>query len=461
MKKIWKRIISAACVACMAFGFTACKDDSITAYEIARENGFTGTEEEWLASLHGANGSDGKDLTIEDLYAAAKAEGFEGSLIEFIQSLGVDVRENNDTDTIAKNVMSVMSIYCGFSKTAQTGGIFQPNRTETTYYASAGAGVIIDLNYQAGNALIVTNYHVLYDADSDAEGISEEIYVYGYGDLLRFDPQPDGEKGGGMKARYVGGAMDYDIALLRVEGEVNKLKNATVAEFGVSEEVRLGEKVFAIGNPNGEGISVTSGVISTDSEYITMTSTDGQRTVDYRVMRTDAAINSGNSGGGLFDADGKLVGITNAKYASEDVDNVGYALPITQVKNLCDNMMANGGNTNEGVVKRALLGVKVSTIDSSATYQDGKITLTETFVIAEAAEKGASSYGKFNVGDTFVSMKINGGEEILLTRQYQVNDLLLTVRLNDTVTFKMKDTSGSLKTVPVTFDKESYFTVYS
>ena len=173
-------------------------------------------------------------------------------------------------------------------------------------------------------------------------------------------------------------------------------------------------------------------------------------------MRTDAAINSGNSGGALFDASGKLIGITNAKYASEDVDNVGYALPITQVKNLCDNMLANGG-----VVKRAMLGVKVSTIDSYASLKDGRLQLVETFAVAEAAGKGGSSYNKFNVGDIFLTMKVNGGEEVTLTRQYQVNDLLLTVRLNDTVTFKMKDFgNGNQKTVSITFDKESYFTLY-
>ena len=109
MKKIWKRMISVLCVACMAVGFTACKDDAVTAYEIAKKNGFTGTEAEWLASLKGADGTDGNDLTIEDLYEAAKTEGFEGSLLEFIQSLGVEVKENNDTDkSISANVLFII-----------------------------------------------------------------------------------------------------------------------------------------------------------------------------------------------------------------------------------------------------------------------------------------------------------------------------------------------------------------
>lgn len=463
MKKIWKKLISVACAACLALGFASCaSNDALTAYELAKQQGFTGTEAEWLLSLKGNDGEDGKDLTVDDLYAAAQANGFTGSMLDFLQTLdiNVEVKENNDTQTIANNVMSVMSIYCGFSKTTTTGGFFGGQK-ETSYYAAAGAGVIIDLDKNAGNALIVTNYHVLYDSGSDS-GISENIYVYGYGSLLRFSPEPNGEKGSGLQARYVGGAMDYDIALLKVEGKKETLKNATEAQWGNSDTLSLGEKVFAIGNPNGEGIAVTEGVISTESEYIEMTSTDGKRTVDYRVMRTDAAINGGNSGGGLFNAKGELIGITNAKYASEEVDNVGYALPITQVINLCNNIMDNGGTTYQGVVKRAMLGVSVATTASSARIdENGKLQIVEEFAVAEAAGAGSSGYKKFSVGDTFLTMQINDGEKITLTRQYQVNDLLLTVRLGDSVTFEVRNASGDKETVQILFDKQSYFTTYA
>jgi serine protease Do len=446
----------------MTFGAASCSGQkAISAYEIAVKNGFKGTEAEWLASLKGADGNDGEDITVEDLYEAAKKEGFDGSLLDFIQSLGVeaDIKENNDMEMIANNVSSVVSVCCGFSKVTTSGGLFG-GQQKTEYYISAGAGVIIDLDKESGNALVVTNYHVVYDMES-REKISNMIYLYGYGDLLRFNSEPKGEKGDGFEARYVGGAMNYDIALLRVEGKVDSLKNKTEAKMGDSNTVSLGEKVFAIGNPKGDGHAVTSGIISVDSEYIQMTSLAGNGSLEFRVIRTDAPINGGNSGCGLFNAKGELIGIVNAKHSSTGVDNIGYALPISQIKNLCDNIMDNGGETNKGVVKRALLGVTVSATSSSGMLdENGKLQIVETFSVAEAAHAGKAAYQKFNVGDTFLTMQINDGEKYPLTRLFQVNDYLLTVRLGDKVHFEIRNANGNIETVTVDFDEESYFTIY-
>ena len=105
----------------MAVGFTACDfsdENAKSAYEIAVENGFTGTEAEWLNSLRGANGSDGSDLDINDVYDAAVQNGYEGTFLEFLKEyLSADISENNDTETIAHNMMSVVSVYCGFTVT--------------------------------------------------------------------------------------------------------------------------------------------------------------------------------------------------------------------------------------------------------------------------------------------------------------------------------------------------------
>jgi serine protease Do len=253
--------------------------------------------------------------------------------------------------------------------------------------------------------------------------------------------------------------MDYDIALLKVErSEYLKMSNATQAKIGDSESVVEGEKVFAIGNPDGAGIAVTQGLVSVESEYITMASADGtERAVDFRVMRTDAAINGGNSGGGLFNANGELIGITNAKNASSEVDNMGYALPTTQVQNLCKNILHN----NDGTVRVATLGVMVG-ITASQPYYDGegKLKIRETFSIVETARLGASSYGKFAVGDVFKEVQINDGEWIQLTRRYQVNDTLLSVKKGDTVRFKILNSSGEQEIVEIHFTKDSYFTKY-
>ncbi len=459
MKKIAKSLIAGLCAATVLFGTAACGK---SAYDVAVKNGFTGTEKEWLATLQGIDGQDGKDLTAKDIYETAVANGYQGTYIQFCQEvLQVNVVEGNDVDTIARNVTSVVSIYCGFSQTART----NPWTVQTKYYPTAGAGVIIDLNRETGDALIVTNYHVIYDADSDAvNGISSSIYLYTYGAYNAFsgsESTPYGDThGDGLKATYVGGAMEYDIAILSVSGS-DFLKNSIVSEanFAESDEVQVGEKVFAIGNPDGAGIAVTEGVISVESEYIKMQSTDGSSTVvDYRVMRTDAAINSGNSGGALFNAQGELIGITNAKNASSQVDNMGYALPGTQVKNLAKNIL---DNRVENCARVAMLGIMVQTVSSKAYYDEcGRLKIQEEFEVVQMPSVTGSAYGKLKVGDKIKGIKIGDGEWVNFTRQYQLLDQLLCVRKGDRVTLKLVDSNGMEREETVLFDKDSYFVKY-
>lgn len=457
MKKNWKSILTIACMAIMAFNFTACaQKEIINAYDIAVQNGFQGTEQEWLSSLHGGNGTDGSDLNIQDVYDAAKANGYQGSFLDFIKEyLDADVQEDNDTKTIANNMLSVVSIYCGFTKTEASGNIW--GKPEETNYSSAGSGVIIDLNKEAGNAIIVTNYHVLYDADCDTSNhISDAIYLYPYGAFNKYSTESNRDEGGdGIKATYFGGAMDYDIALLKIEGsDFIKENLVTEATIGDSEQVQAGEKVFAIGSPSGAGISVVSGVISVESEYIEMTAADGASTVSFRVMRTDAAINSGNSGGALFNAKGELIGITNAKSVGENVDNMCYALPMAQVKNLCGNILDNGG-----VLQRAMLGVMAEKVASKAVIEDGKlITVEEIVVSSTEIAKQAAAYNKLRYGDKFISITIKD-ETFAITKLHHVNDQLLKVRKGDTITIRVLRDNQEVD-VQITYDNDLYFTPY-
>ena len=176
MKKIVKSLMAGLCAATVLLGTAACGK---TAYDVAVKNGFTGTEKEWLETLQGMDGQDGKDLTAKDIYETAVANGYQGTYIQFCQEvLQVNVTEGNNVDTIARNMTSVVSVYCGFSQTVRS----NPWTVQTRYYPSGGAGVILELNQETGDALIVTNYHVVYDADCDAaNGISDSIYLYTYG----------------------------------------------------------------------------------------------------------------------------------------------------------------------------------------------------------------------------------------------------------------------------------------
>ncbi len=471
MKKIIKQALTISLVAVMATGMVACSgEQAVNAYEIAVQNGFKGTEAEWLLSLRGANGEDGEDLNAQALYETAKANGYEGGFLDFCKTLNIDVVQQNDTATIAENVMSVVSIYCGYSLTTNAGGWFGAGAT-TTYGSQAGSGVIVELNKEAGNAYIITNYHVLYNKQSDEKGILSSIWVYPYGAYNGFTAKDGDTRGDGMKATYVGGAMDYDIAVLKIEGS-EYLKNSAVtsAKIGDSEKVIVGEETYAIGNPAGAGISVSNGILSVASEYISMSALDDRDvnprdgyvdTVTHRVMRTTAAINSGNSGGGMFNKKGELIGIVSAKNAQSTTDNMGYALPISQVKAVYENILAN-----EGKVLQATLGITVSNKASKAVVDaDGHLSIVEEFVVAEEANVGVdgntpAAYQKLSAGDMFLSASVNGGEKVLFTRRHHLTELLLSVRKGDTVVFTMRNTSGDDVDVSITFG-ENHFTTYA
>ena len=460
MKKLAKSALSIGCAAILSFGFVGCQKEIISAYDIAVKNGFQGTEEEWLLSLKGEDGKDAPALTFESLYETAKKAGYQGTLLDFCLQLGIDVKENNDTVTLAQNVTSVVSLNCAFEKDVTSGWF---GNVQSQYYgSSAGSGVIVDLNKEAGTAYIVTNYHVVYDSSCNTPNqIANNIYMYTYDARNYFNSKTGTDTlGDPIKVTYVGGAMDYDIAVLKVEGSKFLQQSiATAATFGDSDTVNVGEKVFAIGNPEGAGIAITSGAISVESEYITMTSTDNSRYVEYRVMRTDAAINGGNSGGALYNAEGKLIGIVNAKSVGEELDNMGYALPITPVKNICQNLWDNGG-----IVKRAMLGVMVSKEKSEVSFdEDGHLVTTETFVVAEAARMNSAAYGKLKIGDVFRSIQVNDGEVVPLTRQYKLNDVLLTVRKGDVVKLGMYRSDNNVGdiVVEIPFNNDLYFTTYA
>ena len=417
----------------------------------------------------GFDGKDGEDVTAIDLYETAKENGYEGSYLEFCQNeLKVEVQNNNDVDTIASNITSVVSVFCGFSQTTYYGGIGGiGGQPWTDYYHSAGSGVIIDLDKEAGDALIVTSYHVVYNADHDSKtGISDSIYLYTYGALNGFSLQSDGGYadvyGDGMKATYVGGAMDYDIAILRVENsEYIKTHTLSEAEFANSEDVRVGEKVYAIGNPDGSGISVTEGIVSVESEYIQMASLDGlKRTVEVRVMRTNASLNSGNSGGALFNAAGELIGIINAKNSSLDIENIGYALPITHVKNLCGNILANYELYGDGSARVATLGVTVAVTESESYFEeDGALRIREEITVSSIGDFDAAIEA-LEVGDVLTGIKIGNGEWVGFTRKYDLFDQLLTIKQGDIVQLTLLR-NGVEMTITVTFYENSHFVKYS
>ncbi|MBO4535522.1 MAG: hypothetical protein J5755_06265, partial [Clostridia bacterium] len=220
-----------------------------SAYDIAVKNGFEGTETEWLASLQGTNGLDGKDaedITIEDVYQAALDAGYEGSFLDFVGEYLDDTTISAVSSEVIANqaVLSVVSVYANFTQTVTySGGWYWGSggsQSRTQGYAAGGSGVIYYLDKEAGDAYIITNYHVVYDADSDVAGhISDDIFVTLYGNhYLTKDSDNHVTSIYAIPATYVGGSMTYDIAVLKVTGS-ELLKNSAASQVSVGDSNQI------------------------------------------------------------------------------------------------------------------------------------------------------------------------------------------------------------------------------
>lgn len=192
-----------------------------------------------------------------------------------------------------------------------------------TMAAAAGSGFII-----SDDGYILTNYHVVEDANSITVAMYDgETYP---GKLVGFDPR-------------------NDVAVLKIEAN-----DLVPVVLGDSDKLNVGDSVVAIGNPLGElTFSLTSGAISSMNREITMS---GGTTMN--LMQTDCAINSGNSGGALFNMYGEVIGITNAKYSSNSgsgasIDNIGFAIPINMARSIAQSII------EKGYVSAPYIGVSV------------------------------------------------------------------------------------------------------
>lgn len=350
----------------------------------------------------------------------------------------------------AEGLRSAVSVYCTF-KVTTIGGYWNPTPVTKSYY-STGSGVLYRCETD-GSAFVVTNYHVVYNAQSDGEShVSEEIYLYLYGMEHTSYAIP---------ATFVGGSANYDIAVLRVDkSEVLKaaLASGTATAVTLSDERDMtpGEGVIAIGNPSStdlSGISVTSGIVSVDSEYITMTSITGTGETQFRVIRTDAAVNAGNSGGGLFNVKGELVGIVNAKITSTSIDGIAYAIPLSVARSVADNVIDHCYKTDLTSVYRASLGVTVGETALSTAYdpETGLLIKKSQVSVLEIAE-GSAAEGKLMVDDVLLSVTI-GEQTTLSTRTHHLIDAMLDARVGDTVTLTvLRNGAETAVSIPLSDD---------
>ncbi len=387
-------------------------------------------------------------VSIKNTYTTMTDEQFDA----FLESL-----DGNEDDklqyAINRSMLSGVSILTSFSY--RTTG-----RNSLTYNEIyTGAGVIVDIDSDKGDAYVITNCHVVYEPSSASE-FADFVYLYLYGQdeqgvnfnvyyetqyaqtgdqYNKYTIDDDGDYR--IEAEIVGASVTYDIALLKVTGSaVLKESQALAASFDESDDVTVGQAVYAVGNPQGYGMAATKGIISVTSETISLKV--GSKPSNYRVIRTDAAINGGNSGGGLYNGNGKLVGIINSKSVSTDIDNMGYALPGSNVKRLWQLMRdsyESGSvfSSSDYGVTRAYLSVDY---DILYTYS----YLSEEGVAVKIQEIGATeTKGSIRLGDVFKHICItdasgNKIEDRDITYLYHLEDTMLSYRSGYTVTLTVQ-----------------------
>ena len=299
--------------------------------------------------------------------------------------------------------MSAAEIYAAYVNS--TVGIKTETTTNyfghTTTSATAGSGFIL-----TADGYIVTNYHVIENA--------QKIQVTTYDNTS-------------YNALLVGYDESNDIAVLKIEAE-----NLTPVVIGDSSNMNVGDDVVAIGNPLGElTFSLTGGKVSALNREVT--TSDG---VTMELIQTDCAINSGNSGGALFNMHGEVIGITNAKYSTSSsseasIDNIGFAIPISNVIDIIESII------EKGYVSTPYIGVTVTNASAQYSFDGALVAGVSTNSPAQEAglQEGdviTSVNGEAITGSSDLKSKISSSEvgDILSLEVYRNGE---TIQINVTV----------------------------
>ena len=279
---------------------------------------------------------------------------------------------------------------------------------------ASGSGIII-----SQDGYILTNNHVINSTSTNSfYQITEanNLKVKLYNDETEYD------------AKVIGSDAQTDLAVIKIEKT-----GLTAAELGDSDNVQVGEFAMAVGNPLGLQSSISCGIISAKNREVP----DSETKTTYKAIQTDAAINSGNSGGALVNADGKVIGINTLKLAGDGIEGIGFAIPINSTKSIYQELISKGKvsrpyigisgiDLDENTAKKNKLvqGVYVKTVENfsaaeKAGMQAGDVIIEADGVKITKMDDLNTIKNKHAVGDK-LNIKIN--------RNGQEKDLTLTLQ---------------------------------
>lgn len=303
-----------------------------------------------------------------EIQTSSKAENKEITSTAVSQ---VSLTKYSDTAIYAANKVlpSIVGIKVKYNVTSN--GFF--GLSQQTAEAS-GSGIII-----SEDGYILTNNHIVNSTESSyyyEVSAASAVTVYLYNDSTPYE------------AEIIGTDEDTDLAIIKI----NK-QGLTPVELGNSDDVSVGEFVLAIGNPLGLQSSVTSGIVSAVNREVT---TEGKKFV---LIQTDAAINSGNSGGALVNSEGKVIGINTLKLSGTGIEGMGFAIPINKTIDVYTQLI------NNGKVLRPFIGINGTDLDEKTA---SKYNLHEGIYIKSVESFSAAEAAGLKVGD--VITKIDGIE---------------------------------------------------
>lgn len=344
-----------------------------------------------IATYRGINGefsnnsSSSSDSDLNETDSAKKdkdkkSDSISAENVSVIKPSAADGQELTTEEIVEKVLPSVVGIESKFTVTPQGGSYyydfgfgFGGNNTPSTTEATAtGTGVVI-----TENGYIVTNAHVIYDSEYNS-GLSKDITV-----VLNGEDR--------YEAEVIGYDRDCDLAVLKIDET-----GLTAAEFGDSDNLKLGEAVTAIGNPLGFDLmnTVTRGIVSGMNRQITINDKA------MNLIQTDAAINSGNSGGPLINKYEQVIGINSSKmsasYSQTSIEGIGFAIPSNEVSKIIDDIMEYGYVTG-----KPQLGISCQDVNETVSQM---YNLPVGVYITEVTEGSAADEAGLRSGDVITAV---------------------------------------------------------
>ena len=282
---------------------------------------------------------------------------------------------------------------------------------------ATGSGIII-----SEDGYIITNNHVISSSSSSSSsyysiGEANSIKVTLNGDETQYD------------AKIVGTDSQTDLAVIKIDKT-----GLTAAELGSSSSVQVGEFAMAIGSPLGMQNTVTGGMISALDREVT--DSDGKT---FTLIQTDAAINSGNSGGALVNSQGQVIGINTLKVSSTGVEGMGFAIPIDSAKPIIEQLI------QYNKVKRPYIGIAGRDLDETTAKRNN---LVVGIYVASVDEYSAAEKAGIKAGDVIV--KADGQEIKTMT---ELNNIKNTHNIGDTMTVTV-NRNGQEKEITLTLQEQ-------